>query len=162
MLQLLFAFPFFLITALAALTSSPNHYLTATAVVSDISGNARIQCWQFASPFSAYPTVGIALHLGQVSNITYVVLPPRSGEGLHKPPHPMYVCSCCRPMQANLRIKALRPPLRPGTRDSAFWTRRSVDYGRRQQRDCCRGHRRHRALYGVSFRQGDDCATDPI
>lgn len=67
------------------------HYLTTTAVVSDSLGNARIQCWQFDSPFETYPTVGMAMHFGQMSNLTYVVLPPRSKEGLHKPPHPMYV-----------------------------------------------------------------------
>ncbi|KAM0810352.1 putative Cupin type-1 domain-containing protein [Seiridium cardinale] len=36
-----------------------------------------------------YPTVGIALALADVSNVTYVVLPPRASEGFHNPPHPM-------------------------------------------------------------------------
>jgi hypothetical protein len=64
-------------------------YLIATAVVSDSNDNARIQCWEFAMPFVEYPTVGMALQLANTSNLTYVVLPPRSKEGLHKPPHVM-------------------------------------------------------------------------
>ncbi|RYP49258.1 hypothetical protein DL769_011100 [Monosporascus sp. CRB-8-3] len=44
-----------------------------------------------ASPFSRYPTVGQAIpDLADVSNVSYVVLPARSNEGLHKPPHPMF------------------------------------------------------------------------
>jgi hypothetical protein len=64
-------------------------YLTATALVSDKNGDAHIQCWEFAMPFVQYPTVGMALQLANTSNLTYVVLPPRSKEGLHKPPHVM-------------------------------------------------------------------------
>jgi hypothetical protein len=64
--------------------------LQLSAVVSDADDNARIECWQFDDvPFSRYPTVGKALHLADVSNVTYVVLPPKSKEGLHRPPHPM-------------------------------------------------------------------------
>ena len=33
----------------------------------------------------------MSLALGDVSNITYVALPPRSGEGIHNPPHAMFV-----------------------------------------------------------------------
>jgi hypothetical protein len=69
--------------------SDSSKHLTATAVVSDSSGKARIQCWEFAMPFVEYPTVGMALQLANTSNLTYVVLPPRSKEGLHKPPHVM-------------------------------------------------------------------------
>jgi hypothetical protein len=75
----------------AVLGSTTQHYLTATAIISDLNGDARIQCWQFETAFETYPTVGMAMHLGQVSNLSYVVLPPRAKEGLHKPPHPMYV-----------------------------------------------------------------------
>ena len=77
------------ISSLSAL--SKHSFLTATAIVSDPNGDARIQCWEFAAPFVAYPTVGMALQLANTSNLTYVVLPPRSKEGLHKPPHVMYV-----------------------------------------------------------------------
>jgi hypothetical protein len=81
-----------LLSCLASgIATAEKHYLTATAIVSDSNSNARIQCWQFDSPFEIYPTVGMAMHLGQMSNLTYVVLPPRSKEGLHKPPHPMCV-----------------------------------------------------------------------
>jgi len=66
-------------------------YLEATAVVSEPDGIARLECWKFNTPLHQYPTVGSALYLADTSNVTYVVLPPRSGEGLHKPPHPMSV-----------------------------------------------------------------------
>lgn len=82
-----------LLIYVVAVLASTKHYLTATAVVSNSRGDARIQCWQFETPFETYPTVGMAMNLGQVSNLTYVVLPPRSREGLHKPPHPMCVSS---------------------------------------------------------------------
>jgi hypothetical protein len=72
------------------LPSNGNQFLTATAVVSDSNDNARIECWEFTAPFAEYPTVGMALALANVSNLTYVVLPPRSKEGLHKPPHIMF------------------------------------------------------------------------
>lgn len=68
-----------------------SHYLTATAVVTDHEDHAYLECWQFPTPFKTYPTVGQSLFLGNASNITYVILPPRSGEGIHKPPAPMYV-----------------------------------------------------------------------
>jgi hypothetical protein len=64
-------------------------YLTATAVVTDRNDEAYLECWKFSSPFKTYPTVGMSLFLGNTSNITYVVLPPRSAEGIHKPPAPM-------------------------------------------------------------------------
>ncbi|KAJ9148456.1 hypothetical protein NKR23_g4937 [Pleurostoma richardsiae] len=64
-------------------------YLEATAVVSEPDGIARLECWKFNTPLHQYPTVGSALYLADTTNVTYVVLPPRSGEGLHKPPHPM-------------------------------------------------------------------------
>ena len=69
------------------------HYLTATAIVEDENGKAGIECWKFTTPFHKYPTTGMALPLADVSNITYVALPPRSGEGIHNPPHPMFVLS---------------------------------------------------------------------
>lgn len=65
-------------------------YLTITALISDESDNARFQCWELATPFDSYPTVGQSADVGDVSNITYVVLPAQSDEGLHKPPHVMY------------------------------------------------------------------------
>lgn len=89
------------VSAVLALTTQ--HYLTATAIISDFNGDARIQCWQFEPPFETYPTVGMAMHLGKVSNLSYVVLPPRAKEGLHNPPHPMYIftyslVSCFAPL----------------------------------------------------------------
>lgn len=52
--------------------------------------NAKIECWELNAPFSKYPTVGEALSLGDVTNVTYVTLPPRSQERLHHPPHNMF------------------------------------------------------------------------
>lgn len=66
-------------------------YLELTALVSDEDGRARFECWEISTPFSHYPTVGDAIPgLAQVDNVSYVVLPPRSDEGLHNPPFPMY------------------------------------------------------------------------
>jgi hypothetical protein len=74
---------------LDAATAKPD-LLQLSAVVSDADDNARIECWQFEdAPFSRYPTVGKAMYLADVSNVTYVVLPLVSKEGLHRPPHPM-------------------------------------------------------------------------
>jgi hypothetical protein len=79
-----------LVSRSVALQQDP-HYLTATALVSDAEENARLQCWEFDVPFAKYPTVGMAMNLAEVSNVTYVVLPPRSAEGVRRPPHAMYV-----------------------------------------------------------------------
>lgn len=72
------------------LLSSDDEYLSLTAVTSDpMSPDARLECWQFLRPFAKYPTVGKALALADVDNVTYVVLPPRGDEGFHHPPAPM-------------------------------------------------------------------------
>lgn len=71
-------------------SATSEHHLQLTAVVSDKDQNAAFECWEFSNAFTEYPTVGSAVNgLADVSNISYVILPPRSGEGLHKPPHPM-------------------------------------------------------------------------
>ena len=71
--------------------TAPDH-LQLTALLSTKDDlKARFECWEIAQPFSSYPTVGQAISgLANISNISYVVLGPRSDEGLHKPPHPMY------------------------------------------------------------------------
>ncbi|KAI0137039.1 hypothetical protein BJ170DRAFT_40743 [Xylariales sp. AK1849] len=67
------------------------HHLHLPAVVSGHDGKAAFECWEISRPFSKYPTVGTSITgLADVSNMTYVVLPPKSKEGLHKPPHPMF------------------------------------------------------------------------
>jgi len=72
--------------------------LTATAIVSSAQyPSPRIECWRFHKPLSKYPTVGAAMTLADTTNVTYVVLPPRSREGIHKPPRPMSVVTCARP-----------------------------------------------------------------
>ena len=73
--------------------SVQRQYLRLTAVVSDEKdAHAKFECWQMAAPFVNYPTVGDSISgLADVANVSYVVLPPKSGEGIHKPPHPMSV-----------------------------------------------------------------------
>lgn len=64
--------------------------LQLTALISNDDAKAEFECWEMAQPFSGYPTVGQSITgLAEVSNVSYVVLPPRSNEGIHKPPHPM-------------------------------------------------------------------------
>jgi hypothetical protein len=79
--------PLFLTRAIAINTEK---YLTTTAVVTDSNDHAHLECWQFLTPFTTYPTVGSSLFLANTTNITYVILPPRSAEGIHKPPSPMF------------------------------------------------------------------------
>ena len=63
--------------------------LQLDAVVSS-SGHAALECWEMETPFHEYPTAGRAIMgLANVTNVSYVVLPPNSNEGIHKPPHPM-------------------------------------------------------------------------
>ena len=73
-------------------SSSTNHLQLTAITHSDIPPHdSRIQCLNITSnAFHTYPTVGKSLFLSPVANLTYVVLPPRSGEGWHKPPHPMF------------------------------------------------------------------------
>ncbi|KAF2192527.1 hypothetical protein K469DRAFT_717068 [Zopfia rhizophila CBS 207.26] len=89
-LLLLASIFFSLETGALSLTTSSPHLLTLSAIISDAEGHAQIQCLQFLHPFNTYPTVGSVLHLANVTNVTYVVLPPHSKEGLHKPPHVMF------------------------------------------------------------------------
>ncbi|KAI1081356.1 hypothetical protein F5B20DRAFT_61659 [Whalleya microplaca] len=71
-------------------SAAPQH-LHLTALVSDLDGRAAFECWEISTPFSTYPTVGDVIPgLADVSNVSYVVLPARSNEGLHRPPHPMF------------------------------------------------------------------------
>ncbi|KEF51195.1 uncharacterized protein A1O9_12809 [Exophiala aquamarina CBS 119918] len=72
--------------------SLPSTSLLVTAVLNSPSPphHAIIECWAFSTPFKTYPTVGKALTLGDTRNATYVVLPPQSAEGWHRPPANMY------------------------------------------------------------------------
>lgn len=66
-------------------------HVTLTAVLSDQDGSLRFECWEMEPSFSNYPTVGKAVSaFADVSNVSWVVLPPQSTEGFHKPPHPMF------------------------------------------------------------------------
>ncbi|KAF7197814.1 hypothetical protein HII31_00903 [Pseudocercospora fuligena] len=67
-----------------------SEHLLLTALLSDAEGRLRFECWQMAE-FVKYPTVGMAVPGGsEVTNLSYVVLPPQSSEGYHRPPHPMF------------------------------------------------------------------------
>jgi len=74
---------------LTGFAAKDEQYLSITAVTTDSNDHAYLECWRFLTAFSAYPTVGNSLALANTTNITYVVLPPQSAEGIHKPPHPM-------------------------------------------------------------------------
>ena len=76
-----------------SVSGSRPHYLYLTALVSDEKDDhAKLECWEMATPFSRYPTVGDSISgLADVTNVSYVVLPPKSREGIHRPPHPMLV-----------------------------------------------------------------------
>lgn len=74
---------------LAQASTHESAYLHLSAVVSGSNGKAAFECWQLDNPFTKYPTAGEAMDLARLSNVTYVVLPPGSNEGIHKPPHPM-------------------------------------------------------------------------
>ena len=79
-----------LVCSLLAKWAFAAKHLTLTALLSDDYGKLRFECWQMEPSFTKYPTTGSAITgLADVANISYVVLPPRSDEGLHKPPHPM-------------------------------------------------------------------------
>lgn len=80
----------FLASAFGSLVPAAGDHLQLTSVVSGDDGKAKFECWEISAPFEGYPTVGESISgLAQVSNISYVVLPPRGDEGIHKPPHPM-------------------------------------------------------------------------
>ncbi|KAK5194372.1 hypothetical protein LTR99_002873 [Exophiala xenobiotica] len=65
-------------------------HLSAVVNTPNRPHHAVVQCWALSSPFITYPTVGKALGLGDTANATYVVLPPHSAEGWHRPPSPMF------------------------------------------------------------------------
>ena len=74
----------------SAVTSNRTLHITALTNHPSPPYTARMQCWSLNDTFTHYPTVGKSLPLGDVDNMTYVVLPPRSAEGWHRPPHPMF------------------------------------------------------------------------
>lgn len=77
---------------LAAAGAADASHLRLTALLSSNENKAYFECWQIDSPFNDHPTVGSAVvSFAQVLNVSCVVLPPHSDEGLHKPPYPMSV-----------------------------------------------------------------------
>ncbi|KIW13269.1 hypothetical protein PV08_08456 [Exophiala spinifera] len=71
--------------------------------------HAIVQCWELSPWFVSYPTTGRALSLGDTANATYVVLPPRGGEGWHRPPSPMFFV-----LLSGLAHVKTYPPALPG------------------------------------------------
>lgn len=88
-MKLLHSLATLLLLGLAQAGINKSAHLRLSAVVSGPNGKAAFECWQLENPFIKYPTVGEATDLAKLSNVTYVVLPPGSNEGIHKPPHPM-------------------------------------------------------------------------
>jgi hypothetical protein len=80
---------FSLIFATSISSPSPKHLILA-AITTDVNDHAYAECWELDASFQTYPTVGESVILGDTSNLTYVALPPRSKEGIHRPPSPMY------------------------------------------------------------------------
>jgi hypothetical protein len=77
-------------STIIATSISAQKHLILTAITTDANNHAYAECWELDSPFHTYPTVGESVTLGDTSNLTYVILPPRSKEGIHRPPSPMY------------------------------------------------------------------------
>jgi hypothetical protein len=68
------------------------YHLTASALVTTPQNTTTIQCWRLSNPFLISTTSGIAgsraLALGNVTNLSYVIQPPRFDGGLHNAPVP--------------------------------------------------------------------------
>lgn len=89
-LALSMIFCFLLTPVFGSMLPETGDHLQLTSVVSGNDGKAKFECWEISTPFKGYPTVGESITgLAEVSNISYVVLPARADEGIHKPPHPM-------------------------------------------------------------------------
>ncbi|RYP27930.1 hypothetical protein DL767_007457 [Monosporascus sp. MG133] len=77
--------------AAIAPSGASSQYLHLTALVPDHDGRAA-----FSVLGNGFPVLEIShdrpghSRLGDVSNVSYAVLPARSNEGLHKPPHQMF------------------------------------------------------------------------
>ncbi|KAK3934377.1 hypothetical protein QBC46DRAFT_399972 [Diplogelasinospora grovesii] len=75
------------------LSDSEPKYLNLTAI-SAAHGSSTLECWQFG-PFSSSSTPGttgaLNLVLGDMSNASYSVIPPRFDGGLHNAPAPQLV-----------------------------------------------------------------------
>lgn len=70
----------------------PDQSLIVTTVRNrpDAPHDSYLQCLRLPQPFHGYPTVGASLYMSASANVTVVVLPPRSEEGWHRPPAPMW------------------------------------------------------------------------
>ena len=81
-------------TAAMATSSSPPKYLNLTAIAAK-DGKSTLECWQLTKPITVSSTAGtsgtLIQQLGDVSNASYVVLPPKFDGGKHTAPNAQYV-----------------------------------------------------------------------
>ena len=84
------ALTFSSLIAAQAPNASNTTYLTAPALVTTPENTTTIQCWRLKHPFTVSTTAGTAgsraVALGNVTNLGYVIQPPRFDGGLHNAP----------------------------------------------------------------------------
>lgn len=80
----------FLIFAQASDTSYNTTYLTAPALITTPENTTTIECWRLKNPFTVSTAAGTAgsraIALGNVTDLGYVIQPPRFDGGLHNAP----------------------------------------------------------------------------
>ena len=85
----LFSLAFLLATQEAVLATNLNVTVVGTA-----NGQARFECWELAAPFVSSAQSGIVgtqtANLGDVTNITYNVIPAGFDSGIHNAPFFQY------------------------------------------------------------------------
>ncbi len=113
-------------------------YLNITALRSSptLPHHARLTCLRLPTPFGVYPTAGstvpLSLPLSSGRNMTLVTLPPRSSEGWHKPPMPMWFVL----LRGKAVVSTYDPteePSYPGHSSTARARDRNEDDARQQQ-----------------------------
>jgi hypothetical protein len=84
--------------ALAQLSTLTTPFLNLTALTA-AHGESVFECWQLSSPFKQTTESGISgalqLFLGDMSNASYSVIPPRFDGGFHHAPAFQYVVHAC-------------------------------------------------------------------
>lgn len=79
-----------LLVSLATTAMAHNTERFNVTAIGAVNGSSTIECWQIARPFDLSTDPGTAgtkaVQLGDVSNITLSILPPRFDGGLHRAP----------------------------------------------------------------------------
>jgi hypothetical protein len=82
-------------SALAQSTILNATYLTAPALITTPQNTTTIQCWRLTAPFTRSARPGIigaqTLSVANVTDISYIITPPRFDGGLHNAPVAQYV-----------------------------------------------------------------------